>query len=135
MCCRCQKIRVTRPLACQATVRRWPGHAATRLFALGGRLVTPGSPPPSPPPSPTPSPTPSPSPLPKPHQRCCNWCGSPTTGPRPYCDRCATAGRECRACHRPMPPRFYTGDNTTCIACTRKRGRTCLTRRLDTYMA
>ena len=89
----------------------------------------------SPPPSPTPSPTPSSSPLPPPHQRCCNWCGSPITGPRPYCDRCATAGRECRACHRPMPDRFYTGDNTTCIACTRKRGRTTTIKRFGDVLA
>ena len=89
----------------------------------------------SPPPSPTPSPTPSPSPLPPLHQRCCNWCGNPTTGPRPYCDRCATAGRECRACHRPMPGRFYTGDNTTGIACTRKRGRTTTIKRFGDVLA
>ena len=119
-----------------------PARSPAKRQCGGGQATTqPGcshwvdGAPSSPPPSPTPSPTPSPSPLPPPHQRCCNWCGNPTTGPRPYCDRCATAGRECRACHRPMPDRFYTGDNTTCIACTRKRGHTTTIKRFGDVLA
>ena len=86
-------------------------------------------------PSPPPSPTPSPTPSPLPPRRRFNWCGSPTTDSRPYCARCATAGRECRACHRPIPDRFYTGDNTTCIACTRKKGRTTTVKRFGDVLA
>ena len=82
----------------------------------------------TPSPPPPPSPTPSPSPLPPPHQRRCNWCGSPTTGPRPYCDRCAAAGCECRACRRPMPDRYFAAGSSLCNACTRKRGRTTVER-------
>ena len=130
------------PHVCVVGVKRptSPARSPAKRQCGGGQATPqPGcshwAPSPPPPPSPTPSPTPSPSPLPPPHQQCCNWCGSPTTGPRPYCDRCATAGRECRACHRPMPTRFYTGDNTTCIACTRKRGRTTTIKRFGYVLA
>ena len=55
-------------------------------------------------PSPAPPASPSTPPaLPTTPQRYCNWCGRATAGPSPYCARCATAGRECRTCHRPMP--------------------------------
>ena len=38
----------------------------------------------------------------------------------PTPNRCAAAGRECRACYRPMPDRFFAAGINTCNACTRK---------------
>ena len=73
-----------------------------------------------------PSPAPSTPPaLPTTPQRYCNWCGRATaSGPSPYCARCATAGRECRACHRPMPDRFFATGGNVCHACAHKRAHT-----------
>ena len=76
-------------------------------------------------PSPAPPASPSTPPaLPTTPQRYCNWCGRATAGPSPYCARCATAGRECRTCHRPMPDRFFAAGGSVCHACTHKRAHT-----------
>ena len=87
--------------------------------------ITPPSPSQSSATSSTPSSTPLTPPAP---QRCCNSCGAPATGPRLYCNRCVAAGRECRACHRPMSDRFFAASINTCNACTRKRVHTTVER-------
>lgn len=52
----------------------------------------------------------------------CNWCGNqkPLLPGKPFCAGCGDQGRECNACHRPMPERFFGEQINTCNSCTKK---------------
>ena len=52
----------------------------------------------------------------------CIWCLStkPLVANKKFCELCASQGRECAHCHRPMPDRFFVLSARLCNACHRK---------------
>lgn len=55
----------------------------------------------------------------------CNWCGAikPLIDGKRFCSDCARDGRECAHCHRPMPKKYYSLDESRCNACFRRHQR------------
>ena len=65
-----------------------------------------------------------------PRRDVCNWCATrPRMVGKPYCQVCATRGRECRGCHRPMPTKYFDGDANVCKTCVSKYNRQQTTRK------
>lgn len=59
----------------------------------------------------------------QPRHNQCNWCGQHVelVPGKAFCMRCASHGKECNSCHRPMPARFYQAWANTCSACYKKK--------------